>query len=231
MEQSQMEKAETLKCQVDNDLAHPEFKKRKTLHLCKLIAPITHLLGFIAAIVIYCMAKWLLSLSLEHEWFSSYIEIVFGLNAGLSLSLLRKWCLPIKRDLIRDKQKIRVMKEDGIDKEMAAYINSRILRYINRIDHYLVKDTKVIIILARCFCILSLVLMVSGSPRWFLPFATLLILPLVMYYIAHKTARIIFFRECLYLYFKVRFCVFPMLKHGGKMKLRGLNEYAGSVQV
>ena len=33
------------------------------------------------------------------------------------------------------------MKKDGIDKKMAAYINSRVLRYINRIDHYLGKET------------------------------------------------------------------------------------------
>ena len=226
-----MEKAETVKCRAGNDLTQPEFKKRKTLHLCKLIAPITYLLGFIAAIVIYCVAKLLLSLSLEHEWFSSYIEIVFGLNAGLSLFMIRKWCLPVKRDLIRHKQKIKAMADDGTDKKMAVYINSRVLRYINRIDYYLAKDTKVIIILARCFCVFSLVLMVSGSPRWFLPFATLLILPLVMYYIAYKYARIIFFEECVYLYAKVRFCLFPVLKHGGKMKLHGLNEYAGSVKA
>lgn len=231
MEHSQTGKTEALKCQADNDQPRPKFKKRKTLHLCKLIAPITYLLGLLAAIIIYYIAKFLLSLSLEHEWFSSYIEIVFGLNAGLSLSLLRKWWLPLKKDLIRDKQKIKAMKDDGIDKKLAAYINSRILRYINRIDHYLAKDTNAIIILARCFCILSLVLMVSGCPECFLPFATLLILPLVMYYIAYKYARIIFFEECVYLYAKVRFCLFPVLKHGGKMKLHGLNEYAGGVKV
>lgn len=220
-----------MKCQADNDSTQPKFKKRKALQACKLIAPITCLSGLVTAIIIYYIAKLLLSLSLEHEWFSSYIEIVFGLNAGLSLSRLRKWCLPLKGDLIRDKQKIKAMRDDGINKELAAYINSRILRYINRIDYFLAKDTKVLIILARCFCILSLVLMVSGSPRWFLPFATLLILPFILYYIAYKSARIIFLGECLCLYAKVRLCIFPALKHGGKMKLHGLNEYAGSVKV
>ena len=191
-----------------------------------MITPITYGAGIVAAIIIFYVAKLLLSLSTGHEWFSSYIEIAFGLNAGLSLSMFRKWCLNHKGDLKRYKRKIQSM-HDSADKKSSAYINGRMLRYIRRIDYRFTKDTKSLIIMARCFCLCSLALLVSGSPEWFLPFATLLILPLVMYYIAYKFVDVVFSYECFVLYFKVRFCIFPRLKHGGKMKLYGLNEYTG----
>ena len=226
MPDSSMGKVEVSESQESHNPTGLQRKKSKKLHLYRLIAPITYGSGIVVAIIIFYVAKFLLSLSAGHEWFSSYIEIAFGLNAGLSLSMFRKWCLNHKADLKRHKRKIQSM-HDCADKKAAAYINSRMLRYIRRIDYHFTKDTKVLIIMAKCFCLFSLVLLVSGSSEWFLPFATLLILPLVMYYVAYKLAGIIFSHECLVLYFKVRFCVFPLLKHGSEMKLYGLNEYTG----
>ena len=220
----QMEKSESSEIQESHNPTDSLRKKSKKLHLYRLIVPITYGAGIVAALLIFGAAKLLLTLSAGHEWFSSYVEIVFGLNAGLSLSKFRKWCLNHKGDLKRHKRKIQSM-HDSADKKAAAYINSRMLRYIRRIDYHFTKDTKVLIIMAKCFCLFSLVLLVSGSSEWFLPFATLLILPLVMYYVAYKLAGIIFSHECLVLYLKVRFCVFPILKHGSEMKLYGLNEY------
>ncbi len=224
MPDSPMGKAEVSGSQESHNPTGPQRKKSKKLHLYRLIAPITYGTGIVVAIIIFYVAKLLLSLSAGHEWFSSYIEIAFGLNAGLSLSMFRKWCLNHKGDLKRHKRKIQSM-HDCADKKAAAYINSRMLMYIRRIDYHFTKDTKVLIIMAKCFCLFSLVLLVSGSAEWFLPFATLLILPLVMYYVAYKLAGIIFSHECLVLYLKVKFCVFPILKHGSEMKLYGLNEY------
>ena len=226
MPDSSMGKAEVSEPQESHNPTGPQREKTKKLHLYRLIAPITYGVGIVAAIIIFGVAKLLLSLSAGHEWFSSYVEIAFGLNAGLSLSMFRKWCLNHKGDLKRHKRKLQSM-HDCADKKAAAYINSRMLRYIRRIDYCFTKDTKGLIVMARCFCLFSLVLLVSGSSEWFLPFATLLILPLVMYYVAYKLAGIIFFQECFALFVKVRFCIFPILKHGSKLKLYGLNEYTG----
>lgn len=224
MPDSPMGKVEVSGSQDSQNSTGPQRKKSKKLHLYRLIAPITYGTGIVAAIIIFFVAKLLLSLSVGHEWFSSYIEIAFGLNTGLSLSMFRKWCLNHKGDLKRYKRAIQSM-HDCADKKAVAYINSRMLRYIRRLDYRFTKDTKSLIIMARCFCLCSLVLLVSGSPEWFLPFATLLILPLVMYYIAYKFVEVIFYQECFALYVKVRFCIFPILKHGSKMNLYGLNEY------
>lgn len=224
MPDSQMGKTGVSEFQGSHDSTDSQRKKSKKLHLYRLITPITYGAGIVAAIIIFYVAKLLLSLSAGHEWFSSYIEIAFGLNAGLSLSMFRRWCLDLKGDLKRHKRKIQSM-HDSADKKVAAYINSRLFRYIRRIDYRFTKDTKGLIIMARCFCLFSLVLLVSGSPEWFLPFATLLILPLVMYYIAYKFVEVIFYHECIILYLKVRFCIFPIIKYGSKMKFYGLTEY------
>ena len=222
----QMGKVEVSDSQGSHNPTGSQKKKSKRLHLYKLIAPITYGTGIVAAIIIFCVAKLLLSLSARHEWFSSYVEIAFGLNAGLSLAMFRKWYLNIKGDLRRHKREIQT-RHDSADKKAVAYVNSRMLRYIRRIDYRFTKATKGLIIMARCFCLFSLVLLVSGSPEWFLPFATLLILPLVMYYIAFQFAKFIFSQECLILIFvKVRLCVFPKLRHGSEIKIYGLNEYA-----
>lgn len=224
MPDSQMGKTGVSEFQGSHDSTDSQRKKSKKLHLYRLITPITYGAGIVAAIIIFYVAKLLLSLSTGHEWFSSYIEIAFGLNAGLSLSKFRKWCLNHKGDLKRHKRKIQSM-HDSADKKAAAYINSRMLRYIRRLDYRFTKGTKSLIVMARCFCLFSLVLLVSGSPEWFLPFATLLILPLVMYYIAYKFVGVIFYYECIILYLKVRFCIFPIIKYGSKMKFYGLTEY------
>ena len=224
MPDSPMRKAEVLESQESHNPTGPQRKKSKKLHLYRLIAPITYGSGIVAAIIIFCVAKLLLSLSTRHEWFSSYVEIAFGLNAGLSLSMFRKWCLNHRRDLKRYKRIIQSM-HDCVDKKAAAYINSRMSRCIRRLDYRFTKDTKSLIIMARCFCLFSLALLVSGSPECLLPFATLLILPLIMYYIAYKFVEVVFSHECLGLYAKMRFCIFPILKHGSKMKLYGLKEY------
>ena len=133
MSNSQMGKAEISDFQGGYDSTDSKSKKSKKLHLYRLIAPITYGAGIVAAIIIFGVAKLLLSLSVEHEWFSSYIEITFGLNAGLSLAMFRKWYLNLKRDLIRHKQIIQSM-HDKADKMASAYINSRMLRYINRLN-------------------------------------------------------------------------------------------------
>ncbi len=224
MRDLQMGKSESSETQESHNPTDSLRKKSKKFHLYRLIVPITYGAGIVAALLIFSTAKLLLALSAGHEWFSSYVEIAFGLNAGLSLSMFRKWCLNHKGDLKRYKRKIQSM-HDSADKKSSAYINGRMLRYIRRIDYRFTKDTKSLIIMARCFCLCSLVLLVSGSPEWFLPFATLLILPLVMYYIAYKFVEVIFYQECFALYVKVRFCIFPILKHGSKMNLYGLNEY------
>lgn len=225
MPDSQMGKTGVSEFQGSHDPNDSQRKKSKKLHLYRLITPITYGAGIVAAIIIFYVAKLLLSLSTGHEWFSSYVEIAFGLNAGLSLSMFRRWCLDLKGDLKRHKRKVQSM-HDSADKKVAAYINSRLFRYIRRIDYHFTKDTKGLIIMAKCFCLFSLVLLVSGSSEWFLPFATLLILPLVMYYIAYKFVGIIFFRECFVLYLKVRFSILPIIKYGSKRKLYGLNAYA-----
>ena len=224
MRDLQMGKSESSETQESHNPTDSLRKKSKKLHLYRLIVPITYGAGIVAALLIFGAAKLLLTLSAGHEWFSSYVEIVFGLNAGLSLSKFRKWCLNHKGDLKRHKRKIQSM-HDSADKKAAAYINSRMLRYIRRLDYCFTKGTKSLIVMARCFCLFSLVLLVSGSPEWFLPFATLLILPLVMYYIAYKFVGVIFYHECIILYLKVRFCIFPIIKYGSKMKFYGLTEY------
>ena len=220
----QMGRSEASEIQESHNPTGSKRKKSKKLHLYKLIVPVTYGAGIVAALIIFCVAKLLLSLSTGHEWFSSYVEIAFGLNAGLSLSMFRKWCLNHRGDLRRYKQVIQSM-HDCADKKAAAYINSRMLRCIRRLDYLFTKDTKSLIIMARCFCLFSLALLVSGSPECLLPFATLLILPLIMYYIAYKFVEVVFYHECLGLYAKMRFCIFPILKHGSKMKLYGLKEY------
>ena len=93
MRDLQMGKSESSETQESHNPTDSLRKKSKKFHLYRLIVPITYGAGIVAALLIFSTAKLLLALSAGHEWFSSYVEIAFGLNAGLSLSMFRKWRL------------------------------------------------------------------------------------------------------------------------------------------
>ena len=53
------------------------------------------IVGALACVTWFMFARWLISLSANHDWLSSFVEIAFALNAALTFDKVRDYITPL----------------------------------------------------------------------------------------------------------------------------------------